>query len=183
MAALALAAIGCVALLVVLAKLFPGRPIALYRVNVKEALVEMPFFLIGALFWALDRTHPGLWRADLMLLAFAANWVVATWLGRWDLLVEWPTIPYMAIGFGRLAAPWLGRFGRWGNPSYGLYLYAFPIQQLVVARMPGNPHPILTCVAITLPVAYASWHLVERPALRRAGMAERYLGRLIAHAA
>ena len=144
-------------------------PAHLGHVLGREVLIEIPFFLAGALLLWLEKHGRNLWRADLAMLCFAANWIAATWINGWDVIVEWVTLPYMAVCFGRMSAPLLGQAGRLGNPSYGLYLYAFPIQQLIVARMPGDPHPILTCAAITLPVAFLSWHLVERPALRWAG--------------
>lgn len=53
------------------------------------------------------------------------------------------------------------------DPSYGLYLYAWPVQNLLVAGFPGLS-PILGAL-VTLVVAgllgLASWRLVERPAL------------------
>jgi peptidoglycan/LPS O-acetylase OafA/YrhL len=149
----------------------PTLPFHLFRVSAVEMLTEAPFFLVGSLLQIVERRvgsrQPrALWRADLAMLCFAANWVAATWLAGWDIVLEWVTLPYMVACFGRMSLPVLGRLGALGNPSYGLYLYAFPIQQLVVARWPGNPHPILTCAALTLPIAFLSWHLVERPALR-----------------
>lgn len=55
------------------------------------------------------------------------------------------------------------------DPSYGLYLYAWPVQNLMVAGFPGlSPlwSGLATLVAATL-LGIASWHLVERPALGR----------------
>ena len=160
-------------------------PAHLAHVLGREVLIEVPFFLVGALFRWLEGRVRGrihvLWRADLAMLCFVANWIAATWIDGWDIVVEWVTLPYMAVCFGRMGAPLLGQLGRLGNPSYGLYLYAFPIQQLVVARMPGDAHPILTCAAITVPVAFLSWHLIERPALRWAapgGALRRWAGRM-----
>ncbi len=141
-------------------------PAHLAHVLGRDVLIEVPFFLVGALLRWLEERARGLWRADLAMLFFAANWIAATWIESWDIVVEWVTLPYMAACFGRMSAPLMGDVGRLGNPSYGLYLYAFPIQQLIVARMPTDPHPILTCAALTVPVAFLSWHLVERPALR-----------------
>lgn len=46
--------------------------------------------------------------------------------------------------YGRLLWPHVDAgagLGRLGNPSYGLYLYAFPIQRLVLARLPGVLYP------------------------------------------
>lgn len=55
------------------------------------------------------------------------------------------------------------------DPSYGLYLYAWPVQNLMVAGFPAlSPiwSGLATLVAATL-LGIASWHLVERPALGR----------------
>ncbi len=62
--------------------------------------------------------------------------------------------------------PVLRRVGRFGDFSYGLYLYAFPVQQVILGAMPHNEYPILTCMVLTLPFAVLSWHLVEALALR-----------------
>jgi peptidoglycan/LPS O-acetylase OafA/YrhL len=53
--------------------------------------------------------------------------------------------------------------------SYGMYIYAFPVQQ--VLAMVGlawlNPAVFaLTAAAFTAPLAYASWMFIEKPALR-----------------
>ena len=54
-----------------------------------------------------------------------------------------------------------------GDPSYGIYLYAWPVQQVVVAAGVTAP---LVVFGIAAPVAvalgYASWFLVERRAMR-----------------
>lgn len=55
---------------------------------------------------------------------------------------------------------------RW-DLSYGVYIYAFPIQQLVASL--GVRHPalhLLVSVPPTLALAWLSWRYVETPALR-----------------
>ena len=54
-----------------------------------------------------------------------------------------------------------------GDYSYGLYIYAFPIQQTLVRLMPGTePAALLAAtLPLTLAVAALSWHGVEKPAL------------------
>ncbi|MHB2207946.1 acyltransferase family protein [Methylobacterium sp. CM6257] len=52
--------------------------------------------------------------------------------------------------------------------SYGLYLYAWPVQNLLVARLPGiSPWAVaaLTLAAV-IPLGILSWYLIERPMLR-----------------
>jgi peptidoglycan/LPS O-acetylase OafA/YrhL len=64
------------------------------------------------------------------------------------------------------------RFSRVNFPndySYGTYIYAFPITQ-VLAVVNGEHHmPIWVftplCVLATAPVAYVSWHVLEKPAM------------------
>ena len=59
-------------------------------------------------------------------------------------------------------------FGRRGDFSYGFYVYAFPIQQLLAVfglnRFGFLPYFVFTVVG-TLPWAVGSWFLVERPCL------------------
>ena len=59
----------------------------------------------------------------------------------------------------------LRRAGRFGDLSYGMYLYAFPVQQVILGARPDFGYPILACMVLTVPLAVLSWHLVERPAL------------------
>ncbi|HSV18096.1 MAG TPA: acyltransferase [Casimicrobiaceae bacterium] len=58
-------------------------------------------------------------------------------------------------------------FNRAGDYSYGLYVYAFPVQQTLIERLPGITPLALLAVALpaTLVLAVVSWHALERPAL------------------
>ena len=61
---------------------------------------------------------------------------------------------------------------RWGDFSYGMYLYAFPIQQLLIQSAGAHLTPALLFAAAfppTLACAAVSWHLVERPCLGMRG--------------
>jgi peptidoglycan/LPS O-acetylase OafA/YrhL len=61
---------------------------------------------------------------------------------------------------------------RWGlrtDISYGVYIYAFPIQQTLFAAglaAVGWLGYALLATTLTVPLAYASWRAVEHPALR-----------------
>jgi len=57
---------------------------------------------------------------------------------------------------------------KWGDYSYGVYLYGWPAQQLTAWAFPqlsGNQN-FLTASTIALLCGIASWHLVEKRALR-----------------
>lgn len=60
-------------------------------------------------------------------------------------------------------------FARPGDFSYGLYLYAFPVQQVVASNFHGliGVHlAALLSAAGALALAVLSWHFIEAPALR-----------------
>ncbi len=61
-------------------------------------------------------------------------------------------------------------FNRLGDYSYGLYIFSFPMQQIVVAKLgaPFAASPLALFAAafpLTLALAVLSWHGLERPAL------------------
>lgn len=59
--------------------------------------------------------------------------------------------------------------GRFGDLSYGTYVYVYFIQQLSVRCWPGGhalAGSIVVAVLVTLALAWCSWHAVETPALR-----------------
>jgi peptidoglycan/LPS O-acetylase OafA/YrhL len=76
-------------------------------------------------------------------------------------------LAYVCIWAG--AALPLRRIGAKNDVSYGMYIYAFPVQQLLAitvgARMSVWLFALLA-VLCTLPLAWASWLVVERPAMR-----------------
>lgn len=61
----------------------------------------------------------------------------------------------------------LGKRIRTHDYSYGLYIYAFPVQQTIVALNPGIAPLYLFMFAMPVALAFAitSWHYVEKPSL------------------
>lgn len=72
----------------------------------------------------------------------------------------------------------LQKVGRRNDLSYGVYIYAWPVQQLV-ALSGGSRHGvalyIALSIALTYPLAALSWFLVEKPALRHKRESRRLL--------
>ena len=61
-------------------------------------------------------------------------------------------------------------FGRYGDFSYGLYVFAYPIQQAIVQHAgTGISIPVFFVLAFvaTLVLAILSWHFIEAPSLAR----------------
>lgn len=108
-------------------------------------------------------------RQPAWLLAAAGAASLALHLLGMDHAALLCMIPVLVVFIGTRSTPVANRFGRYGDVSYGIYIYAFPVQQTVV-WMTGKDFPfvpgLLIASAATLACAFLSWHLVEQPALR-----------------
>lgn len=122
------------------------------------------FFYVGvALFRYRERVPLSVGALAMATIAFAVTWLIA---GAPILLPAW-------LGYAVVFAAYYPRLviDRWcegPDYSYGLYIYAYPIQQtliLLAGMRSVGPH-VLASLALTLPLAILSWHLVEEPALR-----------------
>jgi len=125
------------------------------------------YFGAGMLVW-LGRDHLPIHRgagvAALLAVAAAAftPWfceAVAT-AGAYGLMVCAFTCP-----------AWFRRLTERGDISYGVYVYAFPIQQVLVPWCLGREIPWAWNIALAMPLTIVagvlSWVWVERPMLRR----------------
>ena len=76
-------------------------------------------------------------------------------------------LPIVVIGLGirKVTTPF--RWTMRTDYSYGIYIYAFPVQQMLASidpMMPWAPAFSLTAIVTTI-FAAMSWHLIEKPAL------------------
>ncbi|TCK96563.1 acyltransferase [Paraburkholderia sp. BL9I2N2] len=77
-------------------------------------------------------------------------------------------IPYGALSFALHPLPYVHLAGRFGDPSYGVYIYAFMIQQSIMHWLPSISiwEFLLLASILSLIAGYASWYLIEKRALR-----------------
>lgn len=75
--------------------------------------------------------------------------------------------------------PWHG-FNRFGDYSYGVYLWGFPMQQIVAHYLPELSPIQNALLAFPLALAFAvlSWTFIEKPALRLKSVPGRVIARL-----
>lgn len=73
-------------------------------------------------------------------------------------------LPYLVLFAAFVPAGGIRRFNRLGDYSYGIYIYAFPVQQAVAAMVAGVSVAGMVALSapLTLLLAFISWHLVEK---------------------
>ena len=131
-----------------------------------QMLIYLGFlFLLGAsaqLYQHRIPMHPA-------LVATAAAVLLATLrFGAFPVL-GYPAFAYLLLWAACSLPSWTHRIGRTHDYSYGIYIYAFPTQQTLAAlgvHQWGLPAYVVASALATTLLAAASWHLVERPALR-----------------
>jgi peptidoglycan/LPS O-acetylase OafA/YrhL len=119
-------------------------------------------FLAGALVHQFRNVIPARWS----LVGVSVVIVLAAGLLPNYRLIAAVPLAYAIIVSGALIHD--KRFRLRTDLSYGVYIYAFPIQQLLVICGLGSMNPIafMTISALaTLPIAALSWIVVEKPAM------------------
>lgn len=129
------------------------------------ALWLLSFFASGMALYRLRDS--GFLNGRIALLA-CAGLVVSVPLNAFILLFPlFGSYLVIYLAFARWLKPL--RAARYGDLSYGLYIYGWPVEQTLVA-LHGGAMPWAQLFAEALPItaalAFASWHLVEKRALR-----------------
>lgn len=125
------------------------------------------FFFSGVIIYKFDVTA----TRTRALWVLALCWVAAGIAFALDraFFAFWLAVPVTTLVIGTASTPYLRRAGRFGDISYGLYVYAFPIQQTLIWLYKDTlswSMLFLVVLVVTTGLAYASWHAVEKRALR-----------------
>lgn len=129
-------------------------------------LVYIPigFFLAGMLYY--------LYRDKIIL-----NWPIFVFLfflwivlikSQYLILISLFVIPYFVIFIASIVNKKLNSFGKNMDLSYGIYIIAFPIQQLIIYEFNNTIDPLLLFILsllLIIPLAAVSWFIIEKPAL------------------
>lgn len=136
------------------------------------------FYHLAQLFWLFRFYGAGMLLyllRDRIKLSSRAGWLAAA-----GVIAAVPTLwftealatlgAYALLVLAYQAPDWFRSLTRHGDLSYGVYIYAYPIQQMFVPLSLASSSPAFVNMALALPVtcllAWASWRLVEAPALQ-----------------
>lgn len=123
----------------------------------------MAFFSAGAVLYLMRERIP---FSGFLAAGAAAALVVLAWLGAFATTGGLP-LAYLLMYLGSVAR--LQKVGSKNDISYGMYIYAFPIQQLLALSF-GKGLPLVVFISLsivlTVPFAWVSWLLIERHAMK-----------------
>ena len=154
----------CAVAIIALVALFSVKPEWLSLTTRNQAVFDLALlFALGSLAYVWRE------RIPLSLTATAAGIALYLWNpgGAVRGHVVTPFVVYAVLALAYHPQVQAPRFNRGGDYSYGLYVYAFPVQQIVMHYSPGlsTLGLLITAFPVTLALAAASWHGLEQPVL------------------
>jgi peptidoglycan/LPS O-acetylase OafA/YrhL len=144
-----------------------------FKVEVMKILMLVPIFLSGSLLYLYREKIPDSGALALgATILFLAGMIIPVGQGANDYFQTSLDLTAIFLAYPLI---WLGihlpfaRVCAVNDYSYGIYIYAFPIQQVLVLwgvnRWGYWPYTLVTLVML-VPFAAASWWLIEKHALR-----------------
>ncbi len=130
-------------------------------------LVDLGIFFLSGILFALYKdkiTFRGIYALFAWII-----FVALCWFTKIAPIAAYILIPYtvLNVAYAKFST---AKFTRFGDISYGVYIYAFLIQQTLINLFfmdLKNPWVLsFWTIAIVIPVAYLSWKYIEKPALQ-----------------
>ncbi len=152
--------IACLALSIVI-----GDSVDSLTENFLRQLSGTGALFFGGAFFAVAADRIRL-NSGLALLSLAALVLAMRFSGFVQIFVF--AGPYLVLYFRLMWRGALRHVGRFGDFSYGVYIWGWPIQQLALLYLPSDSPVALLAVSfpLTLAAAVLSWRLIEKPAMR-----------------
>jgi peptidoglycan/LPS O-acetylase OafA/YrhL len=139
----------------------------MYSIELDRMHVQLGIVFFGAA--ALQLFQAQWLRYRYILLFSFLSWGAFVWNSQFREAALTLCLPVVVVVLGMASTPFLRRFGRFGDLSYGLYIYAFPVQQTVLWSL-GRNFSLIQSFAISALicacVSWLSWHCVEKRSLR-----------------
>lgn len=147
--------------------------VARIALELHGTLGDWDFIRLSALFFSGAACYMFRHRIRLeapLAFVLVSTLVAAHWHGSGAFVVAYNLLlGWLLLHAAYLCTPWVHRYNRLGDYSYGVYIYAFPVEQTLAHFLPAIGPTDMVCLAapVTLALAVLSWHLIEKPVLAR----------------
>jgi len=121
------------------------------------------YFIAGSALAALNFKN---WKNRNMLALVAFLFILLTIYFGYFTNLKHLFFPIFILGLGFFEFSFLSCFSKFGDASYGIYIYSFPIQQSLVYFGFVNYNQLLIFSGLfSVIFGYLSWHFIEKKAL------------------
>jgi peptidoglycan/LPS O-acetylase OafA/YrhL len=135
-----------------------------YNIDSK-AIAEFGLFFFAGSVFAVFNLPFYKHRTYIIFISFAV--FVCSLLWGWFFISKFVFLPLSIIYFGTSKSFILSKINKFGDPSYGLYLWGFPVQQAIVFFLEPNVSILMMLsIPVTTLLAYLSWFLVEKKMMK-----------------
>lgn len=122
-------------------------------------------FGIGALFYIArkkTKLSPTILSILICILLLSSPWLLL------HKTLLYPIVAYVLLYLAYIPKSFFLKFNRLGDYSYGVYIFAYPIQQSIVTwHATISSHVLfISSMVVTLLVAIPCWHVLEKRALK-----------------
>lgn len=138
--------------------LSPTTPTEIYRLPA--------FFLAGTCFYLYR--HTIVLKRQYFFTFLTCSLFVYIFSKTATLYLIYFSLPYLLLYLAYVPKGFIRKFNNAGDYSYGIYIYAFPIQQSLSSyNLIDSPYIMFSIsLFLTLLLAIPSWHLIERRVLK-----------------
>lgn len=143
-----------------------GNNPAFYRINFHGNLFNLSaFFFSGALFASFENEF---YNYRKSLLVSGVFLIILAFSFSFFEQVQFFVLPLIVISCGTLSTNPINCISEQiGDLSYGIYIYSFPTQQILMHFFKFSYSGLLSSsIMISIIFAFASWHIIEKRALR-----------------
>lgn len=122
------------------------------------------FFIAGSVLASLQLETTT--KKKLFLFVVVSVFICSLYFNYYNLVkhIVWP---FLVLLIGFIPFNCIKDFARLGDASYGIYIYSFPIQQVLMWFFKMNTYTLmLYSVLISITFGFLSWHLIEKKALK-----------------
>jgi peptidoglycan/LPS O-acetylase OafA/YrhL len=157
--------IGLIILQIIVLLIGPERlDFSVFYIRFDRIVTLSLMFMTGVLFYKLGKKIPI--KISYGVAALVLYVLIVTIVPDVTQIAAATLLAYAIFALG--SSPLFSPFGKYGDFSYGIYIYSFPIQQMIAASiLPTSPYLMF---AMSLPISVAlgaaSWWLIESRALK-----------------